>query len=67
MSSTAKVTLPALGEGKFVVQINVLDLNQKPVATYNYNWLIDVTLQRQMLLPLILVLALPLVTCGSLD
>lgn len=38
-----KVTLPALGEGKFVVQINVLDLNQKPVATYNYNWLIDVT------------------------
>lgn len=35
--------MPALGEGKFVVQINVLDLNQKPVATYNYNWLIDVT------------------------
>ncbi|HAU6963245.1 TPA: DUF4165 domain-containing protein [Salmonella enterica subsp. enterica serovar Kottbus] len=31
------VILPALGEGKFVVQINVLDLNQKPVATYNYN------------------------------
>ncbi len=38
-----KVTLPALGEGKLIVQVNILDLNQSVVATYNYNWTIDTT------------------------
>jgi len=38
-----KVTLPALGEGKFIVQINILDLNQSVVATYSYNWTLDTT------------------------
>lgn len=38
-----KVTLPALGEGKSVVQVSILDLNQSVVATYSYNWLIDTT------------------------
>jgi hypothetical protein len=42
-SSTEKVTLPALGEGKSVVQVSILDLNQSVVATYSYNWLIDTT------------------------
>ncbi|MGV7963849.1 Ig-like domain-containing protein [Photorhabdus tasmaniensis] len=38
-----KVTLPALGEGKSTVQVNILDLNQSVVASYSYNWLIDTT------------------------
>ena len=38
-----KVTLPVLGEGRSVVQVSILDLNQSVVATYSYNWLVDTT------------------------
>ena len=32
-----------LGEGRSVVQVSILDLNQSVVATYSYNWLVDTT------------------------
>ena len=38
-----KISIPTLGEGRVVVQVNILDLSQKTVASYSYPWLIDTT------------------------
>lgn len=37
------VALPALGEGQYTVQVNILDLQKNIVATYSYNWMLDST------------------------